>query len=237
MTFHPLDNPVHLALESEQSAFGERNALAARYRADYSPLAALREPTEDALEALAKLTMPGGFASVITSNSQLPGAPVWRLDRVVPCRQMICQQLSIHDHTGQENFETLGCALGPEDAEAMLSLARLTEPGPFEKRTGEMGAYIGIKHERQLLAMAGERIKLPGWVEVSGVCTHPSSRGKGYARTLVAEMTKRVLAAGNQAFLHVVIGGPSESSAVRVYQSVGYVERSIVYLHVLSTRN
>jgi hypothetical protein len=36
-----------------------------------------------------------------------------------------------------------------------------------------------------LVAMAGERLRLPGWTEISAVCTAPSHQGRGRATTLV----------------------------------------------------
>jgi len=229
MNHHVLDNPVCPAVTTEQAELGVCNELAARYSPQYSPLAGLQEASSEALVALAELTPPHGSAAVITALDRLPDSAAWKLERVVSCRQMVCCERP--QMTGQ-HYKTLGAA----DAEAMLTLARETEPGPFEALTYAMGTYIGILQEGRLLAMAGERIKLPGWVEVSGVCTHPAARGKGYARALVAAMTARVIDSGNKAFLHVVIGGPSESSATRVYENVGYVHWKTVYLHALSKR-
>ena len=54
-------------------------------------------------------------------------------------------------------------ALGEEDAAAMLALATLTQPGPFRARTHELSQFWGVKDEGgRLLAMAGERLQLPG---------------------------------------------------------------------------
>jgi hypothetical protein len=36
-----------------------------------------------------------------------------------------------------------------------------------------------------LVAMAGERLRLPGWTEISAVCTAPSHQGRGRATALV----------------------------------------------------
>jgi hypothetical protein len=42
-----------------------------------------------------------------------------------------------------------------------------------------LGDFWGIKIGGRLIAMAGERMKQPGYTELSGVCTHPDFRGKG----------------------------------------------------------
>ncbi len=78
------------------------------------------------------------------------------------------------------------CGRGPEPSELternrsdMLALTALVFPGFFRARTIEMGRYIGIYHGRVLAAMAGERMRLDGYQEISGVCTHPEFLGRG----------------------------------------------------------
>ena len=72
----------------------------------------------------------------------------------------------------------------------MMALTALTKPGPFNKRTHELGGYLGIRREGKLVAMAGERLKVPGYTEVSAICTHPEHTGHGYARILTMEVTR-----------------------------------------------
>ena len=113
--------------------------------------------------------------------------------------------------------------LGPEEASEMRALAHLTEPGPFEARTHELGSFYGIKVEGQLAAMAGERLKQPGYTEISGVCTHPDFRGQGYARALCALVTARIAERGDTPYLHSV----AENRAARkLYESLGFRVRS-----------
>ena len=76
-------------------------------------------------------------------------------------------------------------ALRVDDVPEMLALATVTKPGPFGRRTIELGDYIGIRQRGVLVAMAGERMCAPGFREVSGVCTHPDYQGKGLARQLM----------------------------------------------------
>jgi predicted GNAT family acetyltransferase len=70
----------------------------------------------------------------------------------------------------------------------MLALTKLTNPGPFGSRTHEMGDYFGIRIAGTLAAMVGERLKLPGYTEISAVCTHPDHLGHGYASVLIAKL-------------------------------------------------
>ena len=67
--------------------------------------------------------------------------------------------------------------LTESDVPEMMALAEPTKPGPFGRRTRELGTYIGIRRSGTLVAMAGERLRLPGFTEVSAVCTHLRSRG------------------------------------------------------------
>ena len=45
------------------------------------------------------------------------------------------------------------------DAAEMLDLVARTDPGPFRKRAVELGRYLGIRRDGQLVAMAGERLR------------------------------------------------------------------------------
>src|SRR5262249_12300204 len=83
-------------------------------------------------------------------------------------------------------------ALGTADVPEMVALAKLTKPGPFGTRTREMGTYIGIRRGEMLAAMAGERMKLPGYTEISAVCTHPEHLGRGYAGFLMTILAQRI---------------------------------------------
>jgi predicted GNAT family acetyltransferase len=112
--------------------------------------------------------------------------------------------------------------LGAADQADMLALARLADPGPFELKTWRLGTYLGIRNGSSLNAMAGERMRLPGFIEVSAVATRPGHEGNGYASRLVRALLVRQQAVGEQAFLHVRIGSPSERAATRVYEKLGF---------------
>jgi ribosomal protein S18 acetylase RimI-like enzyme len=70
------------------------------------------------------------------------------------------------------------------DLDDMAALAGATRPGPFLRHTPPLGSYLGIKKGGRLVAMAGERVRPPGFTEISTVCTHPGFRGQGLARRL-----------------------------------------------------
>jgi len=104
----------------------------------------------------------------------------------------------------------------------MLALAELTEPGPFMSRTVELGRYVGVRREGRLLAMAGERFRSPGFVEISAVCTHPDVRGEGLGGELTLNVAQSIRRGGDEAYLHVL---ETNEKAVRLYQKLGFVVR------------
>ena len=98
--------------------------------------------------------------------------PSFEILFTTPLYQMICTSLQPIAQAGA-TIEHLGEA----DVPAMLALTAMTKPGPFLQRTIEFGNYIGIYEDGELLAMAGERLHLRGYTEVSAVCTHPDHLG------------------------------------------------------------
>jgi predicted GNAT family acetyltransferase len=117
----------------------------------------------------------------------------------------------------------------PESPE-MVALAELTRPGPFGRRTHELGRYIGIRHAGALAAMAGEHLRLPGFTEVSAVCTHPEHVGRGYARLLMTELMRCILQRGERPFLHV---RNDNTYAIELYRRLGFRERVQLYYAVM----
>ncbi len=110
-------------------------------------------------------------------------------------------------------------------------LAELTNSGPFGPRTHELGQYIGVRVDGALAAMAGERMRLDGAVEISAVCVSPEHRGRGYAAFLVAWLVRRLREEGVTPFLHSFT---DNSSAIALYERLGFRTRKTVRLAVLS---
>lgn len=113
--------------------------------------------------------------------------------------------------------------LGEADAPAMLALATLTKPGPFRSRTRELGPFVGIRQDGELVAMAGRRLRVDGFTELSGVCTHPDHRGKGYAAALSRVVVSEILATGETAFLHAFA---DHEATIAFYRGLGFQTRA-----------
>jgi ribosomal protein S18 acetylase RimI-like enzyme len=122
--------------------------------------------------------------------------------------------------------------LGPLDAGEMLALVELTRPGPFALRTVELGGYVGVYEDGDLVAMAGERLAPPGHREISAVCTHPDHRGRGLGAGLTTVVARNVLARGEVPFLHCAVDNPAR----RVYEALGFEVRTEATWQVLARR-
>jgi GNAT superfamily N-acetyltransferase len=122
-----------------------------------------------------------------------------------------------------ETDEEAGRVLGAADGVAMRELTRIAFPDFFRERTHELGLYLGIYEGERLIAMAGERLALPGLQEISGVCTHPDFGGRGHARRLTRALMARHRRRGVGSFLHVSEGN---AGARRLYQSMGFEVRA-----------
>ena len=220
-----LDNPIWHALNSHHRSLARGVGLAARYVADVSRFAGLAKPTAEAFRDLATLINPSETVSFFTAEP-LNAPEQWAVLRSRSLEQMVC------DHVA-EIAPRLGAQLGAEDVPQMLALALATEPGPFSEGTIRMGRFFGIRStDGRLAAMAGERLRLPGFTEISAVCTDPAFRGRGYARALVAALAGQVLAEGCKPFLHV----KTENGAKGLYKSLGFRVRKAIQLTVLTPR-
>jgi predicted GNAT family acetyltransferase len=120
--------------------------------------------------------------------------------------------------------------LGADDVPAMMALTELTKPGPFSARTRELGTFLGIRIDGQLVAMIGERMKPANYTEITAVCVHPSHRGRGYAQALLAAVSRQITARGEIPFLHVF---SNNSSAIALYRRQGMEIRRRLHVTVL----
>ncbi|MER6217012.1 MULTISPECIES: GNAT family N-acetyltransferase [unclassified Streptomyces] len=215
MSPHILDNPAWASLSGPHAAFAERppGGSAARYRSDVSPFAALADPGDPrSWHDLHALAGPGQVVG-------LTGLPVppdgWETVGSVPGVQLV--DTGLHAEPALEAVR-----LGRRDVPEMLGLVALTQPGPFLPRTVDLGTYLGIRHRGRLIAMAGERLRPPGWTEISAVCTHPEHRGRGLATRLVRAVAAGIRERGEVPFLHTA---ESNTAAIRLYESIGFTPR------------
>jgi predicted GNAT family acetyltransferase len=208
---HLLDRPVWNALTTRQRDLAAGDPTRAlRFRPEHNLFAAAGDPSGAALRSLTELIGNGVVGMVEADEWPLP--PGTTGERRPTIHQMVAESIVPGDPV--DHLE-----LGDADAPEMLALARLTDPGPFFERTHRLGGFVGLRHEGRLIAMAGERMKVPGFTEVSAVCTHPDHRGRGLAGALMRVVAQRILARGDTPFLHSYA---ANTGAVRLYETLGF---------------
>jgi len=214
---HPLDNPAWHALQGPHRALGTVVSGAARYLPDVTPFAALPDDPQAAdWQALRSLVGPTGVAVLFRDQVRTPTG--WQELFRMPTVQMIGPAA---EQGGSARAEPLGVA----DVDEMLALVGRTRPGPFGRRTIELGSYLGIRERGALVAMAGERMRVPGHTEISAVCTDDVQRGRGLASELMRVLVAAIVARGDVPFLHAVA---ENVGAIRLYETLGFSTRRLV---------
>ena len=223
-----LDNPIWNALCTEHASLALDGGLARRYPMEIGPLAGMPDTSAASYEALREIAGVGGIVGLFLQEKPAPPAG-WKMLRDGTMYQMICLDAELPDPAAlAPGAEIL--RLTPEDVPAMVELAHLTEPGPFNIRTPELGTFFGIKWDGRLVAMAGERLRLPQLVEISAVCTHPEARGRGYGSALTATVARHIRGKGGTPILHLFA---ANQAAFRVYSGLGFTVRRTLELAMM----
>jgi ribosomal protein S18 acetylase RimI-like enzyme len=218
-----LDNPVYAALCGPHAGFAQVRGRVRRYPVDVAPFLALpSSPSVQDWRDAAGLVAPGAYAAVRCSGAELPDA--WSAIEAFDLVQMIGERA-----TGVECSEAI--PLGAADVPEMLELVAQTEPGPFLRRTIELGDYLGIRRDGALVAMAGERFRLDGWTEISAVCTRPDHRGQGLASQLIGALVAGIELRSQRVFLHVL---SANAGAIRLYEELGFRVRQTATITVVT---
>lgn len=220
---HVLDRPIWSALNTSHSALAQGQGLARRYPADVSVFAADADDSPDSVAAFAALPdAERGLLRLQVGEPPLPPgfAQTLKADGV--------QMLAARDFP--EIADDRIRPLTAEDAGAMLELATLTRPGPFSLKVLSLGRFWGIKVDGRLIAMAGQRLKQPGYTELSGVCTHPDFAGRGLGRLLSLYVARQIQEEGDQPFLHAYA---TNARAIALYESIGFEIRTMMHVSLV----
>jgi predicted GNAT family acetyltransferase len=212
-----LDNPFWSSLTTGHAHLALGGTLARRYPVDVSPIAGLSAPGPANITALETVVDVGDdMATVARLIPKLPAH--WEILYEARITQMIRS-----DRKPLPESDVDASILGPIDVPEMLALVELAKPGPFRPRTIELGTYIGLRLSGRLVAMAGERLWIDEFREVSAVCTHPDVRGRGYARALIVRVVNAMMRAGQTPILHVE---SANKRAIELYRALGFVLRA-----------
>lgn len=224
-----LDRPVWSALTTEQAHLAAVTGAAVRMDPDYGPFAAARDDGKMAQAALAAtLRGPDDRIGVVEREAW----PVPEGTRVLGGGELV--QMVFDGPAPEEPDDSRIKRLGERDAKAMAALAHATEPGPWGRKTHRYGDYYGIRIGGKLAAMAGERMRLPGLAELSGVSTWPEFRGQGLASVLVRRVVRGFLERGETPFLHCYA---ANVGAVALYEALGFRIRARMCFTILARAN
>lgn len=219
---HALDRAAYAALVSRHKALAQGQGGALRYDPGVVPFAATRDDAPEDVAELARLIGQGESAAFLQAD------PVVLPPELKPTLEADGVQMIAAAPVASFEDERV-TQLGRADAAEMLALATLTRPGPFTLRALDLGRFWGVRDEGRLIAMAGERMAPTGYTELSGVCSHPDVRGRGFGRLMSRYVAGRISAKGDTPFLHAFA---SNVAAIRLYESIGFELRKPVYLVV-----
>lgn len=210
-----LDNAVWHSIDGPLSALSERVGLAGRFQRDVAPFAAVcDDPGPEAFRDLAELIGEGHRAMLFAPDVELPAG--WAVDLTIPAVQLVAENI-VEQRPALQLVD-----LTQDDVSEMIALVEATRPGPFSKRTIELGRYLGYRVDGRLVAMAGERMRCPGFTEVSAVCTTEDQRGKGLGAALTLAIVDHIRRRGDEAFLHAAA---DNTTAINLYLKLGFVQR------------
>lgn len=226
---HPLDHPIWTALTTRQALVAQSATLARRFPPEMTVLGALAAPTPAAYESMAELTR----GEPVTLYSLVPpGLPAgWNLVRAVELHQMLHEEAANPGalHAGAKKNQPAHevVELTAADVPEMSALYAATRPGrTLAPRIQKLGVFLGIRQEGKLVAMAGLRLQLPGYREITTVGTLPGCEGQGYATTLVSALVARILQRGERPFLTV---HTDNLRAMAIYVRLGFSVRVRIY--------
>jgi predicted GNAT family acetyltransferase len=222
---HPLDAVIWRALTSVHESLAEGDGRARRYPAAIAPFAATVDTEPASFRSLLALVSRDDQIALFTTEEVQPPS-AFSVVRRASVDQMVLEVAGAYTAQPGAPIVALGVPDGPE----MLALAGVTQPGPFGPRTIELGHYIGIRQQGVLVAMAGERMRLDGFTEISAVCVEPAYRGHGFAADLVRSLASSIAARSEIPFLHVF---SSNHAAIALYRKLGFTLRRQVHLAVL----
>src|SRR5258708_2056594 len=193
---HPLDYPIWFALITRQRALAEGGARARRYPPAIAPFAATADTSAQSFAALGALMTGSDVAVLFTPDPVIPPAE-FKILLAETGEQMIGRR-------GERSMRDVDMVrLGADDVPAMMELTELTKPGPFNLRTHELGTFLGIRIDGQLVAMAGERMKPANYTEITAVCVHPGHPGRRYAQGLLGVLATPITPRRENPLLHV----------------------------------
>lgn len=219
-----LDRPIWTALTTAHRGIAEGNGFARRLPAGISPFTATFDDGQQSMDDLGRLLLTSPATAAMLQASEIV-VPDWVS---LASRSLGVQMLAERVFT-QSGIAAIG-RLGADDAADMLALAERTQPGPFFLHTHRLGRFWGVRRNGQLVAMAGERLRQPGFTEISAVCVDRDHRGHGLATELVITVAAAIQARGETPYLHAYA---DNAAAISIYERLGFRIRCTVNIGLI----
>lgn len=215
--YNKLDNPAWHALTETHSRFATGTDIVKKYDPDIVLFAGLGTKEIHLQNQLDQVFCQQDSFFLFDDFPALPKN--YQVETVIECLQMVC------DKPVEVSFTEKITPLDETHTETMFALVNQVFPGYYLPQTRRMGNYFGIFREAALVAMAGERLCMEGFTEISAVVTHPDFTGRTYAQQLVSYLNNKNRQAGIIPFLHT---GAGNNRAIQVYERLGYVKRRVI---------
>lgn len=211
-----LDNPFWNSLLTTHQPFAIGTKHIKKFPENILPFMGLESDQGEFLEEIRPFFNSNEEAFVKADVKSIPGN--WTVINRISCIQMICYRLPSGLPEYSEKIEKLG----PGNFDELFRLVNLVQPGFLRESTHLLGDYYGIRKNGKLVATAGERLKMDGFIEVSAICTLPEYTGKGYAQQLIQVVCKAIFNKGQVPILHVL---DSNERAIRLYEMFNFRKR------------
>ncbi|WP_185960438.1 GNAT family N-acetyltransferase [Pedobacter westerhofensis] len=211
-----LDNPLWHSLTTIHKQYCTGEGKIRVVLPEIFPYFAIENPAaEDQLGRIIPWLKAGDHLSLLGAiPARIPEA--LKLDYKYEIFQMIADRNELLPESLDAAIERI------EDSDEVLAIKTDVDPHYYQPDTFKLGRFFGIRDHNKLVAVAGERIKLPGFTEISSVCTYPEYRGRGYATQLITHLHNLNLKEGYIPFLHLTKDNPS----IRLYEKLGFRMRS-----------
>jgi ribosomal protein S18 acetylase RimI-like enzyme len=219
-----LDNPSWYALTTHQKRFAIGNDVVKMFPKDVVEFTAFPDPFNPNLYELARMLNVGDV--VLIAAVSLPSSGEYSMLYKGHVRQYIYRHSALPGGFDDESIVKLSAL----DIENIVALSVESKLGKMENRAIELGNYFGIYSDGKLVSMAGERLHVGVYREISDVCTAPEHVGKGMATKLVVHAMKDIMSCGEVPFLHV---SEENERAIRVYERLGFEHRTNLPLQIV----
>jgi ribosomal protein S18 acetylase RimI-like enzyme len=224
---HLLINPVYNALLTGDSSLAFGNDRVKYFHEQVSPFVGIADSNKHGFEELFDL-LPFGRKILFATPQSIEEPEGWQLLNETKGVQFVLDSVANPD-----NAPDVPVPLQKGNIEEMVQLATLTKPGPFGERTIEFGNYYGIFRGGRLAAMAGQRLHVTPYTEVSAVCTHPDYISRGFAAALIQHQISLIRREGKIPFLHV---REDNTRAITLYERLAFKVSRLMNFYFLKRR-